>query len=80
MDIAGKTLNKLSHRIKNAEKTIFVDDNRKFNKVLLIDDAVGSGSTLNETAKKIKEQGISDNVIGLAVVGSFSGFEVISEV
>ncbi|NCS98812.1 winged helix-turn-helix transcriptional regulator [Candidatus Parcubacteria bacterium] len=78
--VPQKTLNKLSHRIKNAEKTIFVDDNRKFNKVLLIDDAVGSGSTLNETAKKIKEQGISDNVIGLAVVGSFSGFEVISEV
>jgi DNA-binding Lrp family transcriptional regulator len=80
VSVPQKTLNKLKDRIKNAEKTIFVDDDRKFNKILLIDDAVGSGSTLNETAKKIKEQGISDNVIGLAIVGSFSGFEVISEV
>jgi DNA-binding Lrp family transcriptional regulator len=80
VSVPQKTLNKLSDRIKNAERTIFVNDERKFRNVLLIDDATGSGSTLNETAKKIKEQGISQKVIGLSIVGSFKGFEVISEV
>lgn len=80
VSVPQKTLNKLKDRIKNAEKTIFVSEKSKFNKILLIDDAVGSGSTLNETAKKIKEQNIAKKVIGLAITGSFSGFEIISEV
>jgi len=45
-----------------------------------IDDALGSGATLNETAKKIKKQKLAENIIGPAITGSFSGFEVISEV
>ena len=52
-----------------------------YNNILLIDDAVGSGSTINETAKKIKQKGIcKGRVIGLAITGSFKGFDVISEV
>jgi predicted amidophosphoribosyltransferase len=46
----------------------------------LIDDALGSGSTLNETAQKLKKQKLAKTIIGLAITGSFSGFEVISEV
>lgn len=49
--------------------------------VLLIDDAVGSGATLNEVASQIKQRGIaSGKVIGLAIAGSLKGFDVISEV
>lgn len=48
--------------------------------LLLIDDAVGSGATLNETAKKLKQMGIAKRVYGFAVVGSLKGFEVIREV
>ena len=48
--------------------------------MLLIDDALGSGATLNETAQKIKSQRLAETVIGLAITGSFSGFEIISEV
>ena len=48
--------------------------------ILLIDDALGSGATLNETAQKIKNQKLAETVIGLAITGSFSGFDVISEV
>ena len=78
--VPQKTLNKLDDRIDNAKKTIIVPDTRKYKTILLIDDALGSGATLNEVAKKIKDQKLSNIVIGLAITGSFSGFEVISEV
>ncbi len=45
-----------------------------------MDDAVGSGATLNETALKLKRKGICDMVIGYAVTGSFKGFDVLQEV
>lgn len=58
-----------------------VSDNSQHGNILLIDDAVGSGSTLNETARQIREKGIcNDKIIGLAITGSFKGFDVISEV
>lgn len=78
--VPQKTLNKLEDRIENAKRTIMVDETKKFKTVLLIDDALGSGATINETAKKIKNQKLAETIIGLAVTGSFSGFEVISEV
>jgi hypoxanthine-guanine phosphoribosyltransferase/biotin operon repressor len=78
--VPQKTLNKLEDRIENAKRTIVVDETNKFKTILLIDDALGSGATINETAKKIRSQKLADNIIGLAITGSFSGFEVISEV
>jgi len=79
--VPQKTLNRLEDRIENAEKSIFLNDNRIFKNILLIDDAVGSGATINEVAKKIREKKLVKNkIIGLAITGSFKGFEVISEV
>ena len=79
--VAQKTLGKLEERIKNARETIFVDDSAaRYGRVLLIDDAVGSGATLNETARKLKQMGLAKEVFGFAVVGSLKGFEVIREV
>ncbi len=78
--VPQKSLNKLEDRIRNAENTFAVTDPRQFKKVLLIDDAVGSGSTLNEIAKKIKTKKIAKTVLGMAVVGSFKGFDVITDV
>jgi len=79
--VPQKTLNKLEDRIENAKKTLIVEENSIFNNILLIDDAVGSGATLNETARKIKEKKIcKGKIIGLAITGSFKGFDVISEV
>ena len=78
--IPQKTLNKLGDRIENAEKTIILTENKRYKNILLIDDAVGSGATLNETAKQIKEKKIAKKVVGIAVTGSFKGFDVISEV
>lgn len=78
--VPQKTLNKLKDRIENVRKTIVVNEPGKYKTVLLIDDAVGSGATLNETATQIKNKGIAKKVIGLAITGSFKGFDVISEV
>ncbi|MBI5412498.1 hypothetical protein HZA43_05030 [Candidatus Peregrinibacteria bacterium] len=79
--IPQKTLNKLEDRIENAQKTIVVDDKGQYQNILLMDDAVGSGATLNSTAKQIREKGIcSGKIIGLAITGSFKDFDVISEV
>ncbi len=55
-------------------------ENIKYKNILLIDDAVGSGATMNETAKQIKNKGIAKKIIGIAITGSFKGFDVISEV
>jgi len=79
--VAQKTLSKLEDRIENARKTIVVEDSGAYGNILLIDDAVGSGSTLNETAAQIRRRGLCHGkIIGLAIAGSFKGFDVISEV
>ena len=79
--IPQKTLSKLVDRIENARHTIVVEDTGSFRNVLIIDDAVGSGATINETAKQIKKKGLArGKIIGLAITGSFKGFDVISEV
>lgn len=79
--VPQKTLNKLADRIENARNTIMVEENTSFNNILLIDDAVGSGATLNEVAKKIRDKKIcKGKIIGLSLTGSFSDFDVISEV
>ena len=79
--VPQKTLSKLADRIENAKHTIIVDDTKRYKNILLIDDAVGSGSTLNETAMQIKNRNLlSGKILGLAITGSFKGFDVISEV
>ena len=79
--VPQKTLSKLEDRVENAKQTIIVDDTKQYKNILLIDDAVGSGATLNETAKQIKNKKLANGmIIGLAITGSFRGFDVISEV
>lgn len=78
--IPQKSLSKLDDRIINADNTFAITEQRTFNKILLIDDAVGSGATLNQIAKKIKIKKVADEVVGLAIVGSFKGFDVITDI
>ena len=79
--VPQKTLSKLRDRIENAEKTFFIDDNKMYGNILIIDDAVGSGATLNIIAKKIKNTKLTNGkIIGLTITGSIKGFDVISEV
>ncbi|MEO5911402.1 MAG: winged helix-turn-helix transcriptional regulator [Pelobium sp.] len=78
--IPQKALAKLFERVANAKNTFVVPDQKKYNKVLIIDDAIGSGATINEIALKLKSKKIAKHIIGMAVTGSYKGFEVISEI
>lgn len=79
--VPQKTLNKLFDRIENAQKTIVINDKNEYKNILLLDDATGSGATLNETAAQIRAKEICrGKIIGLTITGSFKGFDVISEV
>ena len=78
--IPQKSLNKLSERITNADNTFAVSETIKYDHLLLIDDAVGSGSTLNQIAGKLKQKGIAKKITALAIVGSFKGFDVVTDV
>ncbi len=79
--IAQKSLSKLEERIDNARNTIFIKSiNPAQTKILIIDDAVGSGATLNEIGHKLRAYPFVKLVIGFVLVGSYKGFEVIKEV
>ena len=78
--VPQKSLNKIEERISNAENSFAVNETIKYNRLLLIDDAVGSGSTMNQIAGKIKQKGIAKKITGRAVVGSFKGFDVITDI
>ncbi|MFH1781801.1 MAG: hypothetical protein ABH835_04275 [Patescibacteria group bacterium] len=79
--IPQKSLSKLKDRIENIKKTLIVEEKTIYNNILLIDDAVGSGATMNEAAKQIRKRKICQNkIIGLSITGSFKGFDVISEI
>lgn len=77
--IAQKTLKSLEDRVLNAAQTFIVESQHKYDNILIIDDALGSGATLNEIAKQIKQKGIARNCYGLVLVSSPSGYEVINE-
>jgi len=77
--VPQKTLKKLADRIENANETFVVESDTSFRNVLLIDDAVGSGASINQVALKIKEKGLAKRVIGFALTGSLNDFDVISE-
>jgi hypothetical protein len=79
--VAQKTLSKLEERVSNARGSIMVSTSPniiKGKRILLIDDAVGSGASMNETARKLKIAGATF-VAGFAPVGSFKGFDVLKE-
>ena len=79
--VPQKTLSKLEDRIENARQSIVVEEEKIYHNILLIDDAVGSGATINEVARQIRSKKLcTGEIIGLAVAGSFNGFEIIHEV
>jgi phosphoribosylpyrophosphate synthetase len=78
--VPQKSLNKLEERINNAENTFIIKGNVSFQNLLLVDDAVGSGSTLNQISGKIKRKELAKKIIGLAIVGSYKGFDVITDI
>ncbi len=78
--VPQKSLSKIEERINNASNTFAVTETVKYKHILLIDDAVGSGATMNQIAGKIKAKKIATKVTGLAIVGNFKGFDVITDI
>lgn len=80
--VPQKTLSRLEERVTNARETIYIKEkDSTYKNILLIDDAAGSGATLNETAKKLKSTLAKEGkIIAFAIVGSIKGFEVIREI
>lgn len=70
---------KMENKIKNADNTYVVSETRHFKHLLIIDDTVDSGATLNQIAGKIKLKGIAAEITALAIVGSFKGFDAFAE-
>ena len=78
--VPQKTLKKIEDRIENAQNTFVVNNKAKFKTTLIIDDAVGSGASINQIACKLTRAQHTQSVIGFSVTGSLNDFEVISEV
>ena len=76
-----KHLSNIVRRLKNAEKTFYiVYAGKSYNKVLLVDDFVGSGATMNQIAKKLMRQGVAKKVWGIGIIGVRKGFTVVKKV
>lgn len=79
--VQQKTLKKIADRIENARQTFFVTETKSYSNILMIDDFVGSGASLNELAAKIKSKKVVTNkIIALGLTGSLKGFEVVNQV
>jgi len=77
--VAQKTLKSKEEREKNARETLFLKIKEFPRRILLIDDACGSGATLNIAAEKIKKIAPQTQIYALTFVGSLKGFQVIAE-
>lgn len=80
--VAQKTLKSREQREQNARNTIQIDlESPKYNRILLIDDFVGSGATLDITAEKLKSRKIAKYIVWCAIIGNLNlDYEVINEV
>ena len=76
-----KHLGKIADRLVNADRSFFIrPTDEAYNKVLLVDDFVGSGATMNQIAKKLLRQGVAKKVWGIGIVGVRKGFTVVKKV
>ncbi len=80
--IPQKSIKWTSQRIKNAEQTIFIVWNQPTVKnLLMIDDFVWSGATINICAKKVREKKLAKKIYAISLLGNIDfSYEVISEV
>lgn len=77
--VPQKALSKIFERVENARNTFFVPEQKSYQHILILDDAVGSGATINEIALRLKEKNLTQKITGLSITGSYKGFEVLSE-
>lgn len=80
--IPQKSLRSMEQRKKNAQNTIFVETGQApAQNLLLIDDFIGSGSTINFCAQKIKNAKLANKVHSICLLGNIdTKYEVINEI
>jgi predicted transcriptional regulator len=86
--VQQKTIKTAPDRITNAENIVVEMTNDKYQNVLILDDAVGSGSTFAVVAKKLRLKKVAvGKIFAIAIVGSANGvvdtskkFDVVNEV
>ncbi len=80
--IPQKSLRSMEQRKKNAQNTIFVEpDQKKVKNLLLIDDFIGSGSTINFCSQKIKKAKLADKIHSICLLGNIdTKYDVINEI
>lgn len=80
--VPQKSLKTTQERIRNASETLLVPEGAwSYNHLLLIDDFVGSGWTMNESARKLKANGVAKKITWLALVGNIDmSYDVIREI
>lgn len=74
-----KTIRDLQGRIYNADHTFLISQYshvHNYKKILLVDDFIGSGTTLNQVAKMLRQRGFAGETFGLGVVGEERGYSV----
>ena len=65
-----KSIASMKGRLENAQATYRVSfSGASYDSVLLVDDLIGSGATMNEVARKLKESGVAKTVHCLGLVG-----------
>ena len=70
--VPQKALSKIFERVANAKNTFLVPPQKNYNHILIIDDAVGSGSTINEIAGKVKEKKIANIKAKVLTIARFN--------
>jgi hypothetical protein len=76
--LSQNSIAKIENKIKNADNTYVVSETRHFKHLIIIDDTVDTGATLNQISGKIKLKGIAAEITALAIVGSFKGFDAFA--
>ena len=80
--IPQKSLKSMEQRKKNAENTIFINPNQKsYNTILLIDDFMWSGATINSCAKKLINAKLAKKVNAISLLWNVNTeYDVINEI
>lgn len=74
--IPQHSLQQFADKVFNAENSYSVAGFLEYKHILLIDDIVDSGATMNAVAKQIKLKKIAKKVTGLSIVGDFRKIEI----
>ena len=74
-----KTIRDLRDRVHNANYTFRISSYahvHNYKRILLVDDVIGSGATLNQVAKMLKKRKFTGEVFGFGIVGEEYGYSV----